>query len=105
VLASQNAHKMFDTGSTMKTYAVSTALLAAVKLGSRNCQHGMGAEVETATGLGARRSEVIPFDGAGSDDRGRTTPPGTRRSRPATASSAATAPDRSTCSATAWRAT
>jgi D-alanyl-D-alanine carboxypeptidase/D-alanyl-D-alanine-endopeptidase (penicillin-binding protein 4) len=34
----------------------------------------MAAEVQTATGLGARRSEVIPFDGAGSDDRGRTTP-------------------------------
>lgn len=50
------------------------ACLAAVKLGSRNCQRGMGAEVETATGLGGRRSEVIPFDGAGSDDRGRTTP-------------------------------
>jgi serine-type D-Ala-D-Ala carboxypeptidase/endopeptidase (penicillin-binding protein 4) len=48
--------------------------LAAVKLGSRNCQRGIGAEVQTATGLGVRRSEVIPFDGAGSDDRGRTTP-------------------------------
>ena len=48
--------------------------LAAVKLGSRNCEKGMAAEVQTATGLGAHRSEVIPFDGAGSDDRGRTTP-------------------------------
>ena len=48
--------------------------LAAVKLGSRNCQRGIGAEVQTATGLGVRRSEVIPFDGAGSDDEGRTTP-------------------------------
>jgi D-alanyl-D-alanine carboxypeptidase/D-alanyl-D-alanine-endopeptidase (penicillin-binding protein 4) len=48
--------------------------LAAVKLGSGNCEKGMAAEVQTATGLGARRSEVIPFDGAGSDDRGRTTP-------------------------------
>jgi D-alanyl-D-alanine carboxypeptidase/D-alanyl-D-alanine-endopeptidase (penicillin-binding protein 4) len=48
--------------------------LAAVKLGSRNCQRGIGAEVQTATGLGVRRSEVIPFDGAGSDDQGRTTP-------------------------------
>ncbi|HEY5332033.1 MAG TPA: D-alanyl-D-alanine carboxypeptidase, partial [Solirubrobacterales bacterium] len=50
------------------------ACLAAVKLGSSNCERGMAAEVQTATGLGARRSEVIPFDGAGSDDRGRTTP-------------------------------
>jgi D-alanyl-D-alanine carboxypeptidase/D-alanyl-D-alanine-endopeptidase (penicillin-binding protein 4) len=50
------------------------ACLAAVKLGSRNCERGMAAEVQTATRLGARRSEVIPFDGAGSDDRGRTTP-------------------------------
>lgn len=50
------------------------ACLAAVKLGSGNCERGMAAEVQTATGLGARRSEVIPFDGAGSDDAGRTTP-------------------------------
>lgn len=50
------------------------ACLAAVRLGSRNCARGMAAEVDTATGLGARRSEVIPFDGAGSDDQGRTTP-------------------------------
>jgi D-alanyl-D-alanine carboxypeptidase/D-alanyl-D-alanine-endopeptidase (penicillin-binding protein 4) len=50
------------------------ACLAAVKLGSGNCERGMAAEVQTATDLGARRSEVIPFDGAGSDDRGRTTP-------------------------------
>jgi D-alanyl-D-alanine carboxypeptidase/D-alanyl-D-alanine-endopeptidase (penicillin-binding protein 4) len=48
--------------------------LAAVKLGSRSCRRGIGAEVQTATGLGVRRSEVIPFDGAGSDDQGRTTP-------------------------------
>ena len=50
------------------------ACLAAVKLGSVRCERGMAAEVQTATGLGARRSEIIPFDGAGSDDRGRTTP-------------------------------
>lgn len=50
------------------------ACLAAVKLGSRNCARGMAAEVRTATGLGARGSEVIPFDGAGSADEGRTTP-------------------------------
>lgn len=50
------------------------ACLAAVKLGSRNCERGMAAEVGTATGLGVRRAEVIPFDGAGSDDQGRTTP-------------------------------
>lgn len=50
------------------------ACLAAVKLGSRDCARGMAAEVQTATGLGVKRSEVIPFDGAGSDDEGRTTP-------------------------------
>ncbi|MGH2937394.1 MAG: D-alanyl-D-alanine carboxypeptidase/D-alanyl-D-alanine endopeptidase [Solirubrobacterales bacterium] len=50
------------------------ACLAAVKGGGRSCKRGMAAEVLTATGLGARRSEVIPFDGAGSDDQGRTTP-------------------------------
>jgi D-alanyl-D-alanine carboxypeptidase/D-alanyl-D-alanine-endopeptidase (penicillin-binding protein 4) len=50
------------------------ACLAAVKLGSRDCARGMAAEVKTAIGLGVRRSEVIPFDGAGSDDQGRTTP-------------------------------
>lgn len=50
------------------------ACLAAVKLGSRDCARGMAAEVKTATDLGVRRSEVIPFDGAGSDDKGRTTP-------------------------------
>jgi D-alanyl-D-alanine carboxypeptidase/D-alanyl-D-alanine-endopeptidase (penicillin-binding protein 4) len=50
------------------------ACLAAVKLGSTNCADGMAAEVRTATGLGVRRSEVFPMDGAGSDDQGRTTP-------------------------------
>jgi D-alanyl-D-alanine carboxypeptidase/D-alanyl-D-alanine-endopeptidase (penicillin-binding protein 4) len=48
--------------------------LAAVKLGGSGCKRGIGAEVQTATGLGVGRSEVIPFDGAGSDDQGRTTP-------------------------------
>jgi D-alanyl-D-alanine carboxypeptidase/D-alanyl-D-alanine-endopeptidase (penicillin-binding protein 4) len=50
------------------------ACLAAVKLGSTNCEDGMAAEVKTAAGLGVGRSGVIPFDGAGSDDHGRTTP-------------------------------
>jgi D-alanyl-D-alanine carboxypeptidase/D-alanyl-D-alanine-endopeptidase (penicillin-binding protein 4) len=50
------------------------ACLAAVKLGSRNCERGMAAEVQTATGLGVRRTEAIPLDGAGSNDQGRSTP-------------------------------
>jgi serine-type D-Ala-D-Ala carboxypeptidase/endopeptidase (penicillin-binding protein 4) len=50
------------------------ACLAAVKLGSRDCARGMAAEVRTATALGVKRTEVIPFDGAGSNDQGRTTP-------------------------------
>jgi D-alanyl-D-alanine carboxypeptidase/D-alanyl-D-alanine-endopeptidase (penicillin-binding protein 4) len=48
--------------------------LAAVKFGSTNCLTGVAAEVKTATGLGVPATSVFPFDGAGSDDRGRTTP-------------------------------
>ena len=48
--------------------------LAAVKLGSTNCEQGLVGEVRTATGLGVPSTSVFPFDGAGSDDRDRTTP-------------------------------
>jgi D-alanyl-D-alanine carboxypeptidase/D-alanyl-D-alanine-endopeptidase (penicillin-binding protein 4) len=50
------------------------ACLAAVKLGSTDCLKGVAAEVKTATHLGVPSTSVFPFDGAGSDDRGRTTP-------------------------------
>jgi D-alanyl-D-alanine carboxypeptidase/D-alanyl-D-alanine-endopeptidase (penicillin-binding protein 4) len=48
--------------------------LAAVRTGSTDCQQGLAAEVRTATGLGVSATGVFPFDGAGSDDQGRTTP-------------------------------
>ncbi len=48
--------------------------LAAVKLGSTNCQTGLRAEVKTATSLGVARNALFPQDGAGSDDQGRSTP-------------------------------
>ena len=48
--------------------------LAAVKLGSRNCETGIAAEVRTATSLGVPRSGLFPQDGAGSDDQGRSSP-------------------------------
>jgi D-alanyl-D-alanine carboxypeptidase/D-alanyl-D-alanine-endopeptidase (penicillin-binding protein 4) len=48
--------------------------LAAVRLGSTDCSQGLVAEVKTATGLGVSSKSVFPFDGAGSDDQGRTTP-------------------------------
>jgi len=48
--------------------------LAAVKLGSTNCEQGLVGEVRTATGLGVPSTSVFAFDGAGSDDRDRTTP-------------------------------
>jgi D-alanyl-D-alanine carboxypeptidase len=48
--------------------------LAAVKVGSTDCLQGLVAEVKTVTGLGVPSSGVFPFDGAGSDDQGRTTP-------------------------------
>jgi serine-type D-Ala-D-Ala carboxypeptidase/endopeptidase (penicillin-binding protein 4) len=48
--------------------------LSAVKMGSTNCAQGLAAEVKTITGLGVPATSVFPFDGAGSDDQGRTTP-------------------------------
>jgi serine-type D-Ala-D-Ala carboxypeptidase/endopeptidase (penicillin-binding protein 4) len=48
--------------------------LAAAKLGSRNCETGITAEVKTATSLGVPRDGLFPQDGAGSDDQGRSTP-------------------------------
>jgi len=48
--------------------------LAAVKLGSSDCEAGLLAEVKTATGLGVSSTSVFPFDGAGSNDQDRTTP-------------------------------
>ena len=48
--------------------------LAAVKLGSTDCEAGLVAEVKTATGLGVSSTSVFPFDGAGSNDQDRTTP-------------------------------
>jgi serine-type D-Ala-D-Ala carboxypeptidase/endopeptidase (penicillin-binding protein 4) len=50
------------------------ACLAAVKIGSTDCLRGVAAEVKTATGLGVPPTSVFPFDGAGSNDQGRTTP-------------------------------
>jgi D-alanyl-D-alanine carboxypeptidase/D-alanyl-D-alanine-endopeptidase (penicillin-binding protein 4) len=48
--------------------------LSAVRAGSTTCTAGLGAELRTAIELGVTSSSFIPFDGAGSDDRGRTTP-------------------------------
>jgi serine-type D-Ala-D-Ala carboxypeptidase/endopeptidase (penicillin-binding protein 4) len=48
--------------------------LAAVKLGSTDCEAGLAAEVKNATGLGVSPTSAFPFDGAGSNDQGRTTP-------------------------------
>jgi serine-type D-Ala-D-Ala carboxypeptidase/endopeptidase (penicillin-binding protein 4) len=48
--------------------------LAAARVGSTNCLQGLVAEVNHATSLGVSRTSVFPFDGAGSDDQGRTTP-------------------------------
>ena len=47
--------------------------LAAVKVGSTNCQQGLVAELQTVTKLGIPAKSVFLFDGAGSDDQGRTT--------------------------------
>ena len=49
--------------------------LAAVKAGSTDCDQGLAAEVTTATGLGVADNQMYPFDGAGSDDHSRVTPP------------------------------
>ncbi|WP_160165467.1 D-alanyl-D-alanine carboxypeptidase/D-alanyl-D-alanine endopeptidase [Conexibacter woesei] len=48
--------------------------LAAVRRGSTDCEDGLTSEVQTASGLGVPYAGVIPMDGAGSDDQGRTTP-------------------------------
>jgi D-alanyl-D-alanine carboxypeptidase/D-alanyl-D-alanine-endopeptidase (penicillin-binding protein 4) len=47
--------------------------LAAVKVGSTDCARGLVPELATITKLGISSRSVFPFDGAGSDDQGRTT--------------------------------
>lgn len=47
--------------------------LAAVKVGSTDCPQGLVPELATIKGLGISSESVVPFDGAGSDDQGRTT--------------------------------
>ncbi|HEY2564323.1 MAG TPA: D-alanyl-D-alanine carboxypeptidase/D-alanyl-D-alanine-endopeptidase [Acidimicrobiales bacterium] len=47
--------------------------LSAVRAGSTSCPQGLVPEVKTITGLGVPSTSVFPFDGAGSDDQGRTT--------------------------------
>jgi D-alanyl-D-alanine carboxypeptidase/D-alanyl-D-alanine-endopeptidase (penicillin-binding protein 4) len=48
--------------------------LAAVKVGSTDCAQGLVPELATITESGISPQSVYPFDGAGSDDQGRTTP-------------------------------
>jgi D-alanyl-D-alanine carboxypeptidase/D-alanyl-D-alanine-endopeptidase (penicillin-binding protein 4) len=50
------------------------ACLAAVKIGSTECDQGLVAEMDTIKGFGVPASSVFPFDGAGTDTRNRTTP-------------------------------
>jgi D-alanyl-D-alanine carboxypeptidase/D-alanyl-D-alanine-endopeptidase (penicillin-binding protein 4) len=50
------------------------ACLSAVKVNSTDCTKGIAAEVDTFTGLGVSATSAFPFDGAGSDDRGRSSP-------------------------------
>jgi D-alanyl-D-alanine carboxypeptidase/D-alanyl-D-alanine-endopeptidase (penicillin-binding protein 4) len=47
--------------------------LAAVKAGSRDCTAGIGKELDLLDRLGVSRQSTYVFDGAGSDDRARTT--------------------------------
>ena len=47
--------------------------LAAVKVGSTDCSQGWSAELATIKEFGIPSESVFPFDGAGSDDQGRTT--------------------------------
>ncbi len=47
--------------------------LAAVKMGSTNCEEGLVAETDTIKGLGVPSRDVFLQDGAGSSDQGRTT--------------------------------
>jgi serine-type D-Ala-D-Ala carboxypeptidase/endopeptidase (penicillin-binding protein 4) len=48
--------------------------LLAAKLGSRTCEDGLAGEIHNNTLLGAPPTTALPFDGAGSDDRDRTSP-------------------------------
>jgi D-alanyl-D-alanine carboxypeptidase/D-alanyl-D-alanine-endopeptidase (penicillin-binding protein 4) len=48
--------------------------LLAVRAGSRDCASGLSRELEIVTGLGVSRTSTILFDGAGSDERDRTSP-------------------------------
>jgi D-alanyl-D-alanine carboxypeptidase/D-alanyl-D-alanine-endopeptidase (penicillin-binding protein 4) len=50
------------------------ACLTAVKLGSTDCEQGLAAEVDTATGQKVDKDQVFAFDGAGSNDKSRVTP-------------------------------
>lgn len=49
------------------------ACLAAVKKGSTDCEDGMVAMVDTAGSLGVSKTDIFPFDGAGSNDQDRLT--------------------------------
>jgi D-alanyl-D-alanine carboxypeptidase/D-alanyl-D-alanine-endopeptidase (penicillin-binding protein 4) len=48
--------------------------LAAVKIGSTECDQGLVAEMDTIKDFGVPVTSVFPFDGAGTDTRNRTTP-------------------------------
>lgn len=48
--------------------------LVAVKNGSRECLAGIAPEVKTITNLGVSQNSTFIFDGAGSDERDRTSP-------------------------------
>ena len=48
--------------------------LSAVKAGSRDCEDGLKQEVKNFAGLGVPPEGTLIFDGAGSDERERTTP-------------------------------
>ena len=48
--------------------------LSAVKVGSTDCEQGLVASVDTMTELGLSKTAANLFDGAGSDDKGRTSP-------------------------------
>jgi D-alanyl-D-alanine carboxypeptidase/D-alanyl-D-alanine-endopeptidase (penicillin-binding protein 4) len=48
--------------------------LSAVKVDSTDCTKGIAASVDTFTGLGVSKTGAFPFDGAGSDDKSRSSP-------------------------------
>ncbi|MGH8531286.1 MAG: D-alanyl-D-alanine carboxypeptidase [Gammaproteobacteria bacterium] len=50
------------------------ACLVAVKAGSRNCEEGLKREFEVFTRFGVPPESTFIFDGAGGDERDRTTP-------------------------------